>query len=88
MVGATHDPVYWLHLQAPAVVTFAALDQGLRNIWLKCCGHLSAFRFPRNRVRSTSPLDFARMLLPLLNSPRTGVCGYCGPSVEPPGVSD
>jgi hypothetical protein len=23
------------------------------------------------------------MLAPLINSPRTGVCGYCGPSVEP-----
>ncbi len=23
------------------------------------------------------------MLMPLLNSPRAGVCGYCGPSVEP-----
>ena len=23
------------------------------------------------------------MLLPILNSPRAGVCGYCGPSVEP-----
>jgi hypothetical protein len=23
------------------------------------------------------------MLLPLINSPRAGVCGYCGPSVEP-----
>ena len=23
------------------------------------------------------------MLMPLINSPRTGVCGYCGPSVEP-----
>jgi hypothetical protein len=23
------------------------------------------------------------MLLPIINSPRTGVCGYCGPSVEP-----
>jgi hypothetical protein len=26
------------------------------------------------------------MLLPILNSPRTGVCGYCGPSVEPQGL--
>lgn len=24
-----------------------------------------------------------KMLVPLINSPRTGVCGYCGPSVEP-----
>jgi len=23
------------------------------------------------------------MLVPVINSPRTGVCGYCGPSVEP-----
>jgi hypothetical protein len=23
------------------------------------------------------------MLLPVLNSPRAGVCGYCGPSVDP-----
>lgn len=23
------------------------------------------------------------MLLPLVNSPRAGVCGYCGPSIEP-----
>ena len=23
------------------------------------------------------------MLVPLINSPRSGVCGYCGPSVEP-----
>jgi hypothetical protein len=23
------------------------------------------------------------MLVPLINSPRTGACGYCGPSVEP-----
>ncbi|MBI4324381.1 MAG: hypothetical protein HY674_03880 [Chloroflexi bacterium] len=23
------------------------------------------------------------MLVPLINSPRTGVCGYCGPSIEP-----
>jgi hypothetical protein len=23
------------------------------------------------------------MLVSLINSPRTGVCGYCGPSVEP-----
>jgi hypothetical protein len=197
VVGATHDPVYWLHLEAPAVVTFAALDRVLRDIWLECCGHLSAFRFPRKRVRSASSVGYARiirqfasgafedepedesrimserlgkrlhpgvtleyeydfgtttqlslavadeyprsqpkpkihllarneppdiscaecakpatqvcvecadgypmcdscaadhpcgeeMLMPVLNSPRTGVCGYCGPSIEPPEIS-
>jgi hypothetical protein len=192
VVTATYDPAYWLHLELPAKATFGELDRVLRDIWLECCGHMSAFRFPRKSVRLTSPLDFGQllkhstpgafedelegeqrimrerlgkriqpgmkfdyeydfgstthltlrvldeyasslrnpdirllarneppdipcaqckqpatqacaecegtplcdacvpehecgeeMLLPLLNSPRTGVCGYCGPSVEP-----
>ena len=34
---------YWLHLEVPATATLADLDAFLRNIWLECCGHLSAF---------------------------------------------
>jgi hypothetical protein len=62
VVGATYDPAYWLHLEAPADVTFDRLDRVLRDIWLECCGHMSAFRFPRKRVRPTSPQGFAQML--------------------------
>lgn len=34
---------YWMHLEAPATVTLADLDHFLREAWLECCGHLSAF---------------------------------------------
>ncbi len=34
---------YWMHIAAPADITLEALDKFLRNIWLECCGHLSAF---------------------------------------------
>lgn len=34
---------YWLHLQVSADATLAELDGFLRDIWLECCGHLSAF---------------------------------------------
>ena len=37
-------PDYWLHIEAPVDATLQQLDQFLRNIWLECCGHRSAFR--------------------------------------------
>src|SRR6266480_5971102 len=36
-------PMYWMHLETTASTTLAALDRFLRNTWLECCGHLSAF---------------------------------------------
>ena len=43
------DPEYWLHIDVPSSSTLADVDQFLRDIWLECCGHLSAFTI--NRVR-------------------------------------
>jgi hypothetical protein len=36
-------PMYWMHLQVPVSTTLTTLDRFLRNTWLECCGHLSAF---------------------------------------------
>ena len=36
-------PEYWLHIEIPANAKLKDLDQFLRDIWLECCGHLSAF---------------------------------------------
>lgn len=36
-------PEYWIHLEVPAKATLGDLDSFLRDIWLECCGHLSAF---------------------------------------------
>lgn len=35
--------MYWLHLEVTISTTLAMLDRFLRDIWLECCGHLSAF---------------------------------------------
>jgi hypothetical protein len=42
-------PMYWMHLEVPASTTLATLDQFLRNTWLECCGHLSAFEIAGER---------------------------------------
>jgi hypothetical protein len=34
---------YWMYLAITTETTLATLDQFLRDIWLECCGHLSAF---------------------------------------------
>ncbi|GHO65116.1 hypothetical protein KSC_040080 [Ktedonobacter sp. SOSP1-52] len=34
---------YWMHLEVVDTTTLAALDRFLRDTWLECCGHLSAF---------------------------------------------
>src|SRR5437773_2451376 len=36
-------PMYWMHLEVAAGTTLATLDHFLRDTWLECCGHLSAF---------------------------------------------
>jgi hypothetical protein len=36
-------PEYWMHIEAAAEAKLADLDGFLRDTWLECCGHLSAF---------------------------------------------
>jgi hypothetical protein len=35
--------VYWIFATVPKNASLASLDQFLRDIWLECCGHMSAF---------------------------------------------
>lgn len=49
MVEGTYAPVFWLHLAVPADAMLRDLDQFLRDIWLECCGHLSAFTIVSTR---------------------------------------
>ena len=41
---AAGDPQYWLHAEGRADTSLWQLDSLLRNVWLECCGHMSAFR--------------------------------------------
>lgn len=48
-------PMYWLDLEMKADATLNRLDRFLRDIWLECCGHLSAFNI--DQMRFTIPID-------------------------------
>ena len=45
-------PEYWMHLQVRADAMLEELDHFLRDIWLECCGHLSAFTIRGDRYAS------------------------------------
>jgi len=43
---------YWMHLSAPVTAPLSKLDRFLRDIWLECCGHMSAFEIDGTRYAS------------------------------------
>lgn len=43
VVEGRYLPEYWMHIEAPPNATLEDLDNFLRDIWLECCGHMSAF---------------------------------------------
>jgi predicted RNA-binding Zn-ribbon protein involved in translation (DUF1610 family) len=50
LVEEQRPPVfYWMYLALTTDTTLATLDQFLRDIWLECCGHLSAFEIAGTR---------------------------------------
>ncbi|MBC7226694.1 MAG: hypothetical protein H5T61_05620 [Thermoflexales bacterium] len=50
-VEGYYSPQYWMHLEIPATATLADLDDFLRDVWLECCGHLSAFTIGNTRYK-------------------------------------
>ncbi len=50
-------PMYWMHLTIDRNATLATLDQFLRDIWLECCDHLSAFEIAGVYYRSEEELQ-------------------------------
>lgn len=43
LVEGRYNPRYWMHLEIPASAKLFVLDWFLRDEWVECCSHLSAF---------------------------------------------
>ena len=67
------NPDYFFHLLISQTASFQDLDKFLRKKWLECCGHLSAFR-----CEKVHDCGEDLYFLPVVNSPRAGVCAYTG----------
>ncbi len=58
IVEGRYNPQYWMHLEIPASEPLFTLDRFLRDIWVECCGHLSAFEIGGTSY-SDEPDDFS-----------------------------
>jgi hypothetical protein len=58
-LDAAHDPRYWILVEARADASLQQLDTFLRQLWLECCGHLSAFFVDRREVGMGARVDRA-----------------------------
>lgn len=56
IVEGRHLPEYWMHIEIPVSADFGLLDSFLRQTWLECCGHMSAFTVGRKRY-SVGPME-------------------------------
>lgn len=58
-VEGFYDKDYWLYLKIKDSATLGELDSFLRDIWLECCGHLSAFKIGEYLYESNDNDDFS-----------------------------
>jgi hypothetical protein len=49
-VSGRYATNYWMFLKVSALAPLEVLDNFLRDIWLECCGHMSAFSYKRHEV--------------------------------------
>ena len=52
-------PRYWLIIEAKADAQLGHVDALLRQLWLECCGHMSAFRVGRRELAMTTATAIA-----------------------------
>jgi len=57
LVEGSYLPIYWMYLDVAADSTLKDLDSFLRDIWLECCGHLSAFTIDKKQYLSQLSKD-------------------------------
>lgn len=50
---------HWLFVEVKETATLKNLDSFLRDIWLECCGHLSAFEIDRTRYETDTGYEYA-----------------------------
>ncbi len=56
--GEGYPGTYWLYLEACADLHLLDLDRFLRDLWLECCGHCSAFTIGNVRDEPSKDRDF------------------------------
>ena len=58
-IHATGAPRYWIDVEMRSATKLRHLDAFLRQLWLECCGHLSAFAIDAREVAMSASVGTA-----------------------------
>jgi len=50
MIEGKYNPDYWLVIKVKSVLSIKKIDRFIRDIWVECCGHMSAFSYNRSKI--------------------------------------
>ncbi len=65
VIEGRYAKAYWMHVSVPGAAPFGKLDRFLRDIWVDCCGHLSAFDIDGEQYSSGPMEDELSLRTPL-----------------------
>lgn len=57
VITGKYSKEYWLIIEISENATLKELDRFIRDIWVECCGHLSAFTIQREQYESSPNRD-------------------------------
>ena len=57
VISGKYDSDYWLVIEIKETATLEDLDEFIRDIWVECCGHLSAFTINGEEYESDPDTD-------------------------------
>lgn len=58
VIWGKYDKDYWLMIEISENATLKDLDEFIRDIWVECCGHLSAFEVDETRYEAEPSIRF------------------------------
>ena len=59
IIKDSYNNMYYLHISAKRDITLYDLDEYIRNVWVECCGHMSAFFNKRDELSMNMTLKKA-----------------------------
>lgn len=50
IIEGKYNPDYWLVIKAKSALSMKIIDRFIRDIWVECCGHMSAFSYGHSKI--------------------------------------
>ncbi|MFN8577477.1 MAG: hypothetical protein U0354_11520 [Candidatus Sericytochromatia bacterium] len=57
LIQDKYSKEYWMYVEVLETTTLSQIDKFLRDVWLECCGHMSAFYLKNNEIAKSKKIS-------------------------------